>query len=135
MSHTCNNLFIRCMDFRFQAVMDEWAKDNGLDKNYDLVVLAGAQKSILDEDTAATALKQVELSNKLHESNTVILMAHQDCGAYGGSKAFGGWEEERQRYIDDMTLAGAKINEKFPNLKIRKLILTFDDKIISFEEV
>ena len=135
MSHTCNHLFVRCIDFRFQEAMDEWAKAQGLTKDYDLVVLAGAQKSILDEDTAATAMKQVELSVKLHESNTVIIMAHQDCGAYGGSKSFANWEEERSQYVTDLGAAESKIKEKDENINVKKLILTFDDDNISFEEV
>lgn len=123
------------MDFRFQEAMDEWAKAQGFTKDYDLVVLAGAQKSVLDEDTSATAMKQVELSVKLHESNTVILMAHQDCGAYGGSKSFENWEEERNQYVTDLGAAESKIKEKHESINVKKLILTFDDDNISFEEI
>ena len=135
MGHTCNNIFIRCMDYRFQDEMDGWAKAQGLENDYDLVVLAGAQKSILDYDTSATDMKQVELSKKLHESNTVILMAHQDCGAYGGSAAFENWEQEREKYIADLNAAEEKIVDRFPGTKFRKLILTFDGDVVSFEEV
>ena len=123
------------MDFRFQSAITDWAESQGYTKDFDLVSLAGAQKAILDEDTRATALKQVDLSVELHGSNQVVLISHQDCGAYGGSDAFENWEEERGQYITDMEAAEVIIKEKHADLKVKKMILTFDDDNISFEEV
>lgn len=123
------------MDFRFQSAITDWAEAQGYTKDFDLVSLAGAQKSILDEDTQATALKQVDLSVELHGSNQVVLIAHQDCGAYGGSAIFENWEQERAKYITDMESAEVIIKEKHPDLNVKKMILTFDDDNISFEEV
>lgn len=135
MSHTCKNLIVICMDFRFQSAITDWAEAEGYTKDFDLVSLAGAQKSILDEDTRTTALKQIDLSVDLHGSNQVVLIAHQDCGAYGGSVVFENWEQEREKYIADMEAAEVIIKQKHPAVKVRKMILTFDDDNISFEEV
>jgi len=117
------------MDFRFNEAIHAWAEKQGLIKDFDLVALAGAQKNFLDEETKAVALKQLDISSRLHGIKTVLLIAHQDCGAYGGSKSFASWDEERAKYSDDLESAAAIIKDKFPTLSVRKLILTFDDKM------
>ncbi|OGF35688.1 hypothetical protein A2482_04505 [Candidatus Falkowbacteria bacterium RIFOXYC2_FULL_48_21] len=126
MSHTCNSLLLTCIDFRFNEAIRDWAKEQGLIKDFDLVSLAGAQKNFLDEDTKSVALKQLEISSRLHGIKTVLLVAHQDCGAYGGSKAFASWDEEKAKYAEDLEKAESLIKERFSILAVRKLILTFD---------
>jgi carbonic anhydrase len=136
MSHECNNFLMTCIDFRFQRAIADWTNENGLTKDYDLVSIAGVQKSILDEDTKEAALKQLDISVRLHKVNTVMLIAHQDCGAYGGSDAFDSWEDEKQRYIDDMNAAEEIIVKKFKGLMVKKMILTFDeDNNVEINEV
>lgn len=128
MSHTIENLLIVCMDFRLPKKHVNWAEENLGNKNYDLVALAGAQKAILDEDTRNTAFKQIETSVDLHGTKVINIIAHEDCGAYGGSKIFSGWEEEKQKYIDDLNEAEKLIKEKF-EVEVKKYILFLDGKI------
>ena len=128
MSHTIENLLIVCMDFRLPKVHVGWAEENLGNKNYDLIALAGAQKAILDEDTRGTVFKQIETSVNLHGTKVVNLIAHEDCGAYGGSKSFPSWEEEKQKYMSDLSEAEKLIKEKF-EVKVKKYILFLDNKI------
>ena len=81
----------------------------------------------LDNDTQPTALKQLEISSRLHGIKRVILVAHQDCGAYGGSKAFASIDDEFKRYNDDLNTTETLIKEKYPTLEVKKFIATFDD--------
>jgi carbonic anhydrase len=99
----------------------------GLLKDYDLVCLAGSQKSFLDNDTQPAALKQLNISSRLHEVKRVILVAHQDCGAYGGSKTFASLDEEFQRYTTDLNATETLIKEKHPNLEVKKFIAKFGE--------
>ena len=117
-----------CIDFRFHEAIYQWAKDKGLQNDFDLVSMAGVQKSIIDEDTRAAVLKQLDISVRLHKSHTVILIAHQDCGAYGGSVTFASWDEEKAKYIEDLNKAEELIYQKFSNLNVRKMVLTFDSE-------
>ena len=128
MSHECNNFLMTCIDFRFHEAIHQWARDNGLQKDFDLVSVAGVQKSIIDEDTRAAVLKQLDISVRLHKSHTVILIAHQDCGAYGGSAAFVSWDEEKAKYTEDLNKAEELIKQKFSALNVKKMILTFDSE-------
>ncbi|MBT7348216.1 hypothetical protein HN858_00920 [Candidatus Falkowbacteria bacterium] len=124
------------MDFRFHKAICCWVNENGLTKDYDLVSIAGAQKALLDEDTRATVLKQIELSVKLHGINTVIFMAHQDCGAYGGSDSFDDDESEKAKYDEDMTTAEEIVKKKYPDIAVRKMLVVFnEDEEIEIKEL
>lgn len=122
MSHTVENLLIVCMDFRLPEVHFAWAEENLGNQNYDLVALAGSQKSIMDEDTRRAVFKQIETSLNLHGTKVINIIAHEDCGAYGGSKNFSDWEEEREAYIKDLNVAEQLIKEKF-KAEVKKYIL------------
>lgn len=136
MVHECKALLVVCMDFRFQKAIGEFAEDQGLQKQYDLFSIAGTQKSFLDESTRKIALKQVELSQKLHRSTDVYLIAHKDCGAYGGSRAFESAEAERSRYLGDLQKAKEIIHENFENLTVHKYLADLDkQENISFEKI
>jgi len=123
------------MDFRYPEVVIEWAKSNGMSRDYDLISLAGAQKAVLDEDTRETVFKQLKISTDLHGINRVVIVAHQDCGAYGGSAAFKSLEEEKEKYADDMRKAAEIIREQHPQMKFLFVILLDDDGKITFEQI
>ncbi|HMB26327.1 MAG TPA: carbonic anhydrase, partial [Patescibacteria group bacterium] len=120
------SLLVVCMDFRFHRDINQWIERNDLTGNYDLISLAGAQKAIVDPTTRNMVLQQIKLSAMLHSTKEVILLAHEDCGAYGGSNAFSSWEQEKKQYIDDMNKAESLIKEKVPGLQVKKMMLTFE---------
>jgi len=136
MAHKCKAILVVCMDFRFQKAIGEFAEDQSLQGKYDLFSIAGTQKSFLDALTRKIALKQIELSKNLHGTSDVYLIAHWDCGAYGGSKAFESAEAERNRYIGDLQKAKEIINENFASLTVHKYLANLDVKgNISFERI
>ena len=127
MPHVCKALIVTCIDFRFQSALVNFAKEQGLENSYDLFSIAGTQKIFLDKETQAIALKQVELSQKLHGMTEVYLIAHWDCGAYGGSSAFASAIKQKEQYINDLVSAQKVILEKFPNLTIHKYLANLAD--------
>lgn len=136
MKHECNHFILSCIDFRFHEAISNWIKENNLTGDYDLISIAGTLKNAVNEETRPFFLKQVEISKSLHHPKTAILLAHQDCGAYGGSKAFANWDEEKAKYIADLITAESMIKEKYPDMEVQKLIITFDEtEKIQFERV
>ena len=88
----------------------------------DQVALAGAIKSLAQDpqgEEAQLLLKQIELSSTLHGIDTLILMNHTDCGGYGGRSAFDSLESERQKHMEDMSVARDLIQAQHPNLQIK----------------
>ncbi len=123
--HQVNDLVISCMDFRFRPKIAEWIK-NSLNDQADLVILAGASKAILDDDTQASMLKQIGLGEKLHTIKTVHIIDHIDCGAYGGSAKFNNKDDETTTHKDTLNKAEEIVKKSFPDLEVKKYIIDFD---------
>ena len=121
-----DNLTISCIDFRFRAGIAQWIKHQFNDQS-DLVVLAGASKATLDEDTQPAIMKQIDLASQLHSIKTVHIVDHVDCGAYGGSAKFNGNKEaEVSMHNEELEKAKQAILSKFPSLSVETHIIDFD---------
>lgn len=129
MSHYCQALVLACIDFRFITGLANWLKNQNLEKDYDLITIAGSAKNLAspqNENEKEFILKQIEISNRLHQIKKVILVNHQDCGAYGGSAAFGSLKEEFEFHQEELMRGKEKILEGFPNLTIQLVYARID---------
>lgn len=112
-SHNCDALIASCIDFRSQGYINNWISDNFSPKTFDRVSIAGG---VFDFDYI---LKQVEMSKRLHHINKVILINHEDCGAYGQSGT-------PEKHADDLKNAADRIKEKYPDLSVETYYLLLD---------
>ncbi len=119
MAHTCDALVVSCIDFRFQKYIRNWLDTNMADKTFDYVGFAGCVKDL------DTILKQIDISVRLHTINEVILMNHEECGAYG-------IESTPENHARDLKKAKDIISQKYPHLQIRIFYLHLDGQ---FEEI
>jgi carbonic anhydrase len=95
-------------------------KNEGYEEgSYDLVSAAGAGKDLLDPTSNSFLLKQVELSKKLHNIQEVVVLLHDNCGAYGIEDPK---EEEQVQKLDLASIRNLMI-EKFPDLAFTGYIL------------
>ena len=108
--HTCDAVVVCCIDFRFQKYIRNWTDAHLSDKTFDLVGLAGSTKNL------DIIMEQISISVKLHEVKEVILIHHEECGAYGA-------ESTPERHSIDLLKAKSVINEKFPDVKVHPLYL------------
>lgn len=138
MSHSCQSLVLHCIDFRLGGAIKNYLSQNGLLDNCDIVSLAGAVKNLvspLSEADSDMVMRQIDISKRLHHISEVVLMNHTDCGAYGGRAAFANTEEEQRQHLADMDLAAEKIVARFPELKVKMVLVQIDDRgNISFNE-
>jgi len=116
-----DTLVVHCIDFRLQAYLDTWLRNELGHGNYDRVSLAGG---VFDFDTV---LGQIYIAKRLHEINGVILINHEDCGAYGK-------EGTPERHQADLEIAGRKIKSTFPDLKIERYYLHLDGEFECFSK-
>ena len=135
MAHTCQAFALTCMDFRFHTAIRKFlSEDLRLERNYDLVSLAGSAKDLVRTPGHVpfeSLLVQIELSSKLHEIQRVILINHQNCGAYGPSLESGS-SHEFETHAGDLRAARSLIQSRFPNLKVFLYFAKLDG---SFTEV
>ncbi len=101
----CEALIITCKDWRFQHFFDQWIGENLGYGNYDRVGFAGGVKSwdIL--------MSQVETARRLHDIRRVILVNHEDCGAYGPQGTL-------ERHTADLHHARSVIRASIPDLDV-----------------
>ena len=138
MKHDCKTLIIHCIDFRFGEAIKNYLKENQMLGDCDIVSVAGAAKNIADpklESDKEFILRQIDISESLHHIKELILMNHEDCGGYGGRKAFASYDEEKARLTDDMKKAAEIIKEKYQDIRVRTVLAKIDeDGIVSFEK-
>jgi carbonic anhydrase len=113
--HITDAIVVHCIDFRFQRYLDPWLQERFGHGNYDRVSLAGGVFDFY------TILKQVEISNRLHKIKKVILVNHENCGAYGP-------EGNYERHKSDLEEAERKIEALFPNLDVETYYLHLDGR-------
>lgn len=78
--HICSGFAIFCMDFRIQKAVDSLFASLKVDLgNVDRVAVAGGAGN------TGLLFYHLDLSQKLHEPETFILVGHDDCG-YGATK-------------------------------------------------
>lgn len=114
--HVCSTLAVSCIDFRFQDIIETWLHQNVGRSAYDRVALAGGVRNFAEVQT------QVDVSVSLHHIRRVVLINHEDCGAYGQ-------EGTRQRHREDLILAKEKIRRRFNQLVVETYYLHLDGKM------
>ena len=119
MAHHCDALVVSCIDFRFQKYIRTFLDKNLADKTFDYVGFAGGSKDI------DTIMGQLKISVDLHTINQVVLMNHEECGAYGA-------ESTPERHAKDLKHAREIILAKYPQLTIQTYYLHLDG---TFEEI
>ncbi len=113
MAHTCKGFIATCIDYRLQQYLEDWARKQFGEKNYDRVTWAGG---VQDLDGI---LKQLSISVKLHHINRAVFVNHEDCGAYREA----GTEE---KHAQDLKNAAAEVKKQFPNLSVETYYLKLD---------
>lgn len=129
MNHSTDNLLVCCMDFRFHEATMKHIKENYGANSFDLCTLAGGSQQVSQDVQAGkeTLFKEIGIGCNLHHVNRVFLVNHQDCGAYGGSKAFDSLETELSAYKDDLKAAAEKIKSEYPDVEVIRLQVRFDE--------
>ena len=58
-----------------------------------------------------TIMKQIDISVRLHQIKQVVLIHHEECGAYGA-------ETTRERHTQDLQKAKETILANYPDFKV-----------------
>lgn len=118
MPHTCSSVLVRCIDFRLGSAIRDYLNTNNLYDDIDIISIAGAVKNVNDEPSGFLA-EQLSISKRLHHVQTIILMNHTDCGAYGGRSAFANKESEWKAHTAQLHAAHATITKMWPDVNVK----------------
>lgn len=117
--HITDAVIVHCIDFRFQKYLDAWLGENYARCKYDRVSLAGG---VFDYDYV---LKQIKISEALHDINQIVLVNHENCGAYGAEGTYA-------RHKADLEEAKRKLDILFPKLDVEIYYLHLDGEFEEF---
>jgi carbonic anhydrase len=109
----CDALVVHCMDYRLQKFLQPWITVRFGYDNFDIISLAGG---VHDYEMV---LKYVQLAVQIHTINTVCLINHEDCRAYGREGIY-------RRHKHDLLETGSKIHALFPELRVETFYLHLD---------
>jgi hypothetical protein len=130
--YKCDAAVVWCFDNRFELLLQKVVKRLRL-SYYDPIRIAGGTKYLASADSPDAerdrqfVLEQIRISMRLHETKTVILMLHSDCGAYGGLAAFGGdAEKEARNHRTDLQLAASYLLSQIPELTVKTYFVDFE---------
>ncbi|OGY48706.1 MAG: hypothetical protein A3D39_04510 [Candidatus Buchananbacteria bacterium RIFCSPHIGHO2_02_FULL_39_17] len=116
---TMNSLVICCIDGRMKlsALAELFAQNSLPEGTYDKVFLAGSGmaliKGTMTEEQAL--LEQIRLAKKLHQINEVVVVLHDDCGAYRIHDPIAEAEVQEK----DLVTIAQKLKGIFLNLGVR----------------
>ena len=117
---------LRCFDARFRHVFDAFIRHVGFEYA-DVVSVAGGGKILASPEEAsdrAFMLREIATSRQLHNTQRVLVMTHQDCGAYGDAMRFQGDEEEEFAFhAVEHTKARAVLTAAFPDMLVETYFL------------
>ncbi|MBK7454887.1 MAG: hypothetical protein IPJ46_14565 [Anaerolineales bacterium] len=109
----CDALVVHCMDYRLQKYLQPWITVRFGYDNFDIISLAG---SVHDYEMV---LKYVQLAVRIHGIDTVCLINHEDCRAYGREGTY-------KRHKHDLLDSQNKITALFSGLKVETFYLHLD---------
>jgi hypothetical protein len=119
-------LLFACLDWRLHPAIENYFATKNV--ACDMCITAGSIKDLINHETQNFFIKQIETSKNLHYCQEAILTMHMDCGAYGGSAAFSGREEEIACYTEDLRRAKEIIAGCFPGLAVKTWLVGLDEK-------
>lgn len=124
--HSCEAVVLTCIDFRFwKETLEFVEKELGIG-DFDFPSLPGSAKAINEGESLAMSC--ISVPCELHHAEKIIIVNHEDCGAYGGSAKFNGDAEAEQKFHEgELQKAKNIILEKYPD----KEIILFYAKLVN----
>src|SRR5665647_270213 len=96
--HHCEAVVLSCIDFRFWKETIEFIEKELKIEDFDFPSLPGSAKAINESTGEDVAFKCISVPVELHKAQKIIIINHEDCGAYGGSEKFGGNSAQEQEF-------------------------------------
>ncbi|MBD2566378.1 carbonic anhydrase [Anabaena lutea] len=125
-------LVLSCIDFRFMTAERYFLSKKNLWGEYDWTALAGASLAITGfphPSDAEAFWDQLDISYRLHHIQKVIVIDHQDCGAYAmmiDSNLSKDPERELQVHTDYLNRAYWLIRNRYPDIDVELYLATLN---------
>lgn len=117
--HHCEAVVLSCIDFRFWKETIEFVENELQIKSFDFPSLPGSAKAINESEDEKFVFGCISVPAELHHAEKIVIINHQDCGAYGGSAKFNGDDKAEQEFHEkELKKAKEKILAKYSDKEI-----------------
>ena len=127
--YRCDAAIIWCFDNRFELVLRKLLKHLGI-VFFDPIRIAGGTKCLASpefERDRDFVMEQIRISMRLHDTKSVILMLHSDCGAYGGLAAYeNDSQKEAIHHTQELQRAASYLLSQIPELNVKPFFVDFE---------
>jgi len=130
-------LMLSCMDYRLIDDTMRFMDSQGLQNNYDHVVLAGASLGVVSDEFAGwgdTFWRHLEIAIQLHHIEEVIAIDHRDCGAYKlvlGADAVASPEKETSAHAKILADFSREVKARHGKLGVQAYLMALDGSVES----
>jgi hypothetical protein len=137
MSHQAQAIALTCIDFRFRKALQNFFENELNLYAIDHMAQGGGAKMVVEEGPIREwVFANFDIAFNKHAVNRVILINHQDCGAYGGSDAFNGLEDEIAKQEIQLRHGVSVVQSKYPDKQVEAyLALLGEGDSIEFKKV
>lgn len=121
---------LTCMDWRLhgQPTLAGILKERLGFSSYSLMTTPGVAKELkADGIRSALVIDQLERLARRGCLDRLLLLAHTDCGKYGGHGAFRDRHHEADTYVSDLLAARAYLGKIFPDLPMTVATVVVED--------
>ena len=130
--YTAQAAIVWCFDNRAWDAFQRFLDREDI-RTFDPILIAGGAKDLASPEQKSNRqylLDQIAKSIKLHHTKKIVLMTHEDCGAYGGSQKFGN-DAEKEKIFHQSELEKAKqvLLRAFPDMEVQTVYLGFNGLI------
>lgn len=127
-------LVVSCIDYRLPKRILNYLESRGLSGNYNHINIPGASLCCVASERKTwrqTLEDTINISIKLHGISKVLLLHHEDCGAF--NLHFGApetLEADINLHKDKLVLSLKELRSCFPNLRFETAFLKEDGTVI-----
>ena len=111
--YKAKSIIITCIDYRIQENINNWISKHYKAGTFDRAAFTGG---VLNWEID---LKQIEIAYKLHRIEEVVLINHEDCGAYGELGV-------PKKHALDLKKTSDEIKQMFKDLNVKTYYLRLD---------
>ena len=125
---------LACGDGRLQRAILNYAESfGGLSDS--VLAPGGVKKFLADEAYRSKMFEDIATYLQLHRQSVILVLQHEDCGAYGGKQAFPGDSAEKELQKQELKRAALLLRERFPDKRIVTGFISLDGVVEVFEDL
>lgn len=133
-ANSAEAFLISCMDFRLLDDIDRVMDRLGYNNNYDHFIAAGSSLGVVQDKFphwGQACIDHMEIGAKLHNFKKVIIIDHEDCGAFKKfyPELVGNLELERQYHKEHIQKVYNKLSSRFPTMDFSAYLMNIEGNI------